>query len=176
MNSKLAALIATALGASALGTAAGAATHLTGDFTFPDIVCGIPVQHEVFFIDNFGAKADGSSFDSGQLVETFTAANGRAVKITFDAGHEENAAPIANPDGTTTQVFTYTGLDVKTQAVGGPVLEQGTGRVQVIAVFDANGKLLSLSVVPLAGPNPNLTGAPDCAVVGPYLAGAGRAA
>jgi hypothetical protein len=169
---RLAALLAGAIGATALAVGASAATHVTGDFVFPDVVCGISVQHEVQFIDNFGSKADGSSFDAGRLVETFTAANGRGVKITFDAGHEENAALVNNPDGTTTQVFTFAGLNALTQAVGGPVLEQGSGRVRVTEVFDATGNLVSFNVVALAGPNPNLTGAPDCSVVGPYLAGA----
>jgi hypothetical protein len=173
MRSKLAALAgATVLGVGALASTASAATHLAGDFTFPDTVCGIAVQHELSFIDNFGSKADGSSWDAGQIVETFTAANGRGVRITFLAGHEENAALVQNPDGTTTQVYTYAGLDVKTQAVGGPVLEQGTGLVQVTVIFDVQGNVLSVSVVALAGPNPNLTGAPDCGIVGPYLAGA----
>jgi hypothetical protein len=172
MYKRLAVLLTSVLGAAVLAAGASAATHIAGDFVFPDEVCGISVMHEVHFIDNFGSKADGSSFDAGQVVETFTAANGRGVKITFDAGLEENAAPINNPDGTTTLVFTYSGLDVKTQAVGGPVLEQGTGRIQVTVVLDATGNLVSFNVAVLAGPNPNLTGAPDCSIVGPYLAGA----
>jgi hypothetical protein len=160
------------VGAAALAGAAAAANpvHLTGDFTFPDAVCGIPVQHEVSFIDNFGAsKQDGSSYDAGQVVETFTAANGRGVRITFDAGREANAPPTTNADGTTTQVDTFSGLDAKTQAVDGPVLEQGAGRVAVAFVSAADGHVLSISVASLAGQNPNLTGAPDCAVIAPYL-------
>src|SRR5262249_23406913 len=146
--------------------------HLSGDFTFPDVICGIRVQHEVQFIDNFGVKADGSSYDSGYLIETFTAANGRGVRIKFDAGHEENAPPLIGPDGSYTFVSTYSGLNAKTQAVGGPVLAQGSGRVQTTTVFDADGNFVSFAAVSLSGQNPNLTGQPDCSVVGPYLAGA----
>jgi hypothetical protein len=90
----------------------------------------------------------------------------------FTAGFTKWAAPVQNPDGTTTQVATGSGLNVKTQAVGGPVLEQGAGLVQATFIFDSQGNVLSVSVVALAGPNPNLTGLPDCGIVGPYLAGA----
>jgi hypothetical protein len=173
MHNRLAVLAGAAvIGVGTLAGTSSAATHLSGHFTFPDTVCGIAVQHEVSFIDNFGSQPDGAHFDAGQIVETFTAANGRGVTITFTAGLNKFAAPVQNPDGTTTWVITASGLDVKTQAVGGPVLEQGAGLVQVTLIFDAQGNLLSISAVALAGPNPNLTGAPDCAVVGPYLAGA----
>jgi hypothetical protein len=40
----------------------------------------------------------------------------------------------------------------------------------VTEVFDATGNLVSFNAP--AGPNPNLTGEPDCSVVGPYVAGA----
>jgi len=39
-------------------------------------------------------------------------------------------------------------------------------------VIDADGNFVSFTVVSLSGQNPNLTGEPDCSVVGPYLAGA----
>ena len=52
------------------------------------------------------------------------------------------------------------------------MLEQGSGRVQATFVNDANGNLISFSVIALSGQNPNLTGEPDCSVVAPYLAGA----
>jgi len=152
---------------------AGAADpgHFSGTFKFPETLCGFDGTNTVLVLDNFGSLPGGASYDAGRLIETFIADNGRGVTISYDAGHEYNAPPVANPDGTTTLVFTYSGLDVKTQAVGGRVLEQGTGRVQVTVVLDATGNVLSVSVVALAGPNPNLTGAPDCSVIGPYLAG-----
>jgi hypothetical protein len=82
-----------------------------------------------------------------------------------------NAAPIFISDGTVTKVDTFTGLDALRQAVNGPVLELGSGDIQVTLMFDSSGNLLSVSVVALGGPNPNLSGAPDCSVIGPYLAG-----
>jgi hypothetical protein len=48
----------------------------------------------------------------------------RAGLLYFDA-------PVANADGTTTQGITSDGQNVKTQALHGPVVEQGAGRIQV---------------------------------------------
>jgi hypothetical protein len=172
MYKRLALLLASTLGAATIVAGASASTHLSGDFVIPQSFCGVDVQDEVQYVDNYGTKADGTSSDSGYIHETLTAANGRAVEIKYGAGHEENAAPVTNPDGTTTFVATYSGLNAKTQIVGGPVLEQGSGRIQWTLVLDADGNTVSSSIVSLSGQNPNLTGEPDCSVVGPYLAGA----
>jgi len=151
-------------------TPAAAATHLVQSFTFPDNLCGFDGISQVSIIDNFGPLPAGATFDAGSITQTFTADNGRGVRLTFDAGHEYNAAPVFNADGTVTRVFTYSGANVKTQALDGPVLEQGAGLVQVTVTFDWQGNVVSVSVQSLAGNNPNLTGAPDCAVIAPYLA------
>jgi hypothetical protein len=172
MYKRLALLLTGAIAAATLAAGASASTHLAGDFVIPQFFCGINVQDEVQYVDNYGTKADGTSSDSGYINETLTAANGRAVTIKYGAGHEENAAPVSNPDGTTTFVSTYSGLNAKTQIVGGPVLEQGSGRIQWTLVLDADGNAVYSSIVSLSGQNPNLTGEPDCSVVGPYLAGA----
>jgi hypothetical protein len=172
MYKRLAVVLAGIVGAASLAAGASGSTHLTGDFVIPQFFCGINVQDEVQYVDNFGTRADGSSSDDGYLTETLTAPNGRAVRIRYDAGHAENAPPVTNPDGTTTFVSTYSGLNAKTQIVGGPVLEQGSGRIQWTLVLDAEGNTVSSSIVSLSGQNPNLTGAPDCSVDGPYLAGA----
>jgi hypothetical protein len=172
MYKRTALLLASILGAATLAAGASASTHLAGDFVVPSFFCGINVQDEVQYIDNYGTKSDGSSSDSGYIDETLTAPNGRAVEIKYGAGHEENAPPVYNSDGTTTFVATYSGLNAKTQIVGGPVLEQGSGRVQWTLVLDADGNVVSSSIISLSGQNPNLTGEPDCSVVGPYLAGA----
>jgi len=150
---------------------ASAATHLVQDFSFPDNLCGFDGISQVSIIDNFGPLPAGATFDAGSIRQTFTADNGRGVILTFDAGHEYNAAPVFNSDGTVTRVFTFSGANVKTQAVQGPVLEQGAGLVQVTLTFDSQGDVVAVSAQSLAGNNPNLTGAPDCTVIGPYLAG-----
>ena len=162
-------LIATAAGT--VHAAAADPTHSAQQFSFPDTLCGFSGTTQLLILDNFGSLPRGATYDSGRLVQTFTASNGRGVRITYDAGHEYNEPPILNADGTTTQVDLFHGLNALTQAVNGPVLEHGSGIVQVTLVFDANGNLLSVSAIAIAGPNPNLTGAPDCSVIGPYLAG-----
>jgi hypothetical protein len=88
------------------------------------------------------------------------------------SGHLVNEAPVANPDGTTTLITRYSGAQMLTKAVRGRVLQTNSGRLEVRLVLDAAGDPVAVSVVVLAGPNPNNTGRPDCAVVGPYLAGA----
>ncbi len=146
--------------------------HFHGTFTFPDTLCSFNGTTTLVVVDNFGVKASGAHYDAGRLTQTFIADNGRGVVITYDAGLLYFYPPIANADGTTTQVFTSDGLNVKTQALGGPVLQQSTGRARVTEVLDASGNVISVSAVALAGPEQNLTGLPDCSVVGPYLAGA----
>src|SRR5437868_897129 len=89
------ATLAVTLTTAPLGAAARASnpTHLTGEFVFPATWCGFSGLDDVELIDNFATKPDGSHYDAGQVNETFTADNGRGVKVTFDAGLAEFAAP-----------------------------------------------------------------------------------
>jgi hypothetical protein len=164
------------VGIALLGHAATASaadpTHSVSQVTFPDTMCGFSGTSTWFAIDNYGTLPDGATYDSGRLQQTFVANNGRGVIISYDSGHLYNAPPVLNSNGTVTMVQKFTGLDVKTQAINGPVLQHGAGIVQLTWVLDSAGRVVSLSVVALAGNNPNLSGAPDCSVVGPYLAGA----
>jgi hypothetical protein len=171
MRKLIAATAPLVIATNILAAGASAATHLGGTFTFPSRMCGFRGTSTLEVVDNFGVKADGSSFDSGRLVETFAADNGRGVRVAWDAGHEYNAPPVTNADGTTSYVFEFSGLNAKVWSLDVGLLEQGSGRIQVTEVDDADGNPVSLSVVALAGPNPNLSGSPDCSVIGPYLAG-----
>jgi len=166
------AVVGVALVAHAGPASAADPTHSVSEVTFPDTMCGFGGTSHWFAIDNYGTLPDGARYDSGKVVQTFVANNGRGVIISYDSGHVYTAAPIFNSDGTVTVVQKFTGLDVKPQAINGPVLQHGAGIVQLTFLFDSTGGLLSLSVLALAGNNPNLSGAPDCSVVGPYLAGA----
>lgn len=164
--------IAAATCALALGApGAIASQHLRVDFSKPDTLCGFTGITDWSGIGNFGTFSDGGTYVNGRLVQTFTADNGRAVEIDYDAGHEVFSPATANGDGTFTQTVTASGLDVRTKAVGGPVLEQGSGRIVLQLTEDAYGHTLSVTPISVSGPNPNLTGAPDCSVIGPYLAG-----
>ena len=172
VNNKVFALLAVSavtLLAAAAEVAHGA-THLAGTFTFPSTMCGFSGTSTLTVVDNYGSKADGSSFDSGRLVETFIAQNGRGLTISWDAGHLQNLPAVTNTDGTTTLVSVYSGLNAQVRALHGPLLEQGSGRIEVTVLLDADGNLVGVTAVALAGPNPNLSGAPDCSVIAPYLA------
>ena len=159
---------------SAAPAAAADPTHLAASFTFPNTLCGFDGTTRVHFIDNFGSFANGGSYDSGRVLETFVADNGRGVTIFF-AGHEYNYPPVVNGDGTITLRYLYSEAQFKIQALGGALLQQNAGRLLVTVVLSPSGDVLSVSVAILAGPNPNTTGdensAVSCAVIGPYLGG-----
>ena len=163
-----------AMFATAGPVAAADPTHLTGSFTFDSVLCGFAGTTHVGFIDNFGSKADGSSYDSGQVLETFVASNGRGVTIFF-AGHEYNYPPVVNADGSVSFAYLYSEAQFKIQALNGPILQQNAGRILVTLVLAADGSFVSLSIHVLAGPNPNTTGDENspqsCSVIAPYLAG-----
>jgi hypothetical protein len=146
--------------------------HYFGNVTFPDYLCGFNGTTTLFTRDNFGVPNSGGSYDSGQVKQTFIADNGRGVRIFWDAGRLQFYPPIANSDGTSTIIAITSGQNVKTQAVNGPVLETSTGLAEFIEVDDANGFPISFTGIQLAGPENNLSGAPDCSVIGPYLADA----
>src|SRR5690349_5800193 len=116
---KLIAATAALVAVAIVAANASAATHIHGTFAFPGRMCGFSGTSTLQVIDNFSVKADRSSFDSGRLIETFVADSGRGVRIAWDAGHEYNASPVANPDGTTTYVFEYSGLNAKVWALDG---------------------------------------------------------
>lgn len=141
------------------------------DVTFPDSLCGFDGSSHYVGIDNWGSRKDGSSSDAGRLSQTFIADNGRGVIVSF-AGHQVGEPPVGNPDGTTTYVYRYYGSQMLTKALGGAVLQQNAGRVDVTVVMDeATHQLISINADAVAGLNPNTTGMPDCSVIGPYLAG-----
>jgi len=159
---------------TAAPVAAADPTHISASFTFPSTLCGFDGTTDVQFIDNFGSYAGGGSYDSGRVLETFVAENGRGVTIFF-AGHEYNYPPVVNDDGTITRRFLYSEAQFKIQALEGALLQQNAGRLLVTVVRSPSGDVLSITVAVLAGPNPNTTGdensAVSCAVVGPYLGG-----
>jgi hypothetical protein len=146
--------------------------HFHETDTFPDMLCGFSGTTVLITVDNFGSKASGATYDSGRFEQIFTADNGHSVKLTYDAGRLVFYPRVMNADGTMTQIAVTDGLNIKTQAVNGPVLQQSTGRARFTFVSDADGSTISFTAVALAGPENNLSGAEDCSVIGPYLAGA----
>lgn len=167
----LAGACALALPASAF--AASNVSHDVQKFTVsPDSMCGFTGTSSWIFDLTSGPTANGNSFVAGPIVQTFTAVNGRGVKITYDDGVVKIGPPVSYPDGSSTITVAEAGLNVKAQAVGGPLLQQSTGRLTYTFLFDANDNFVSLTIDSATGPENNVTGAPDCSVIGPYLAGA----
>jgi hypothetical protein len=138
----------------------------------PDSRCGFTGTSSWTFGLTSGPTANGNSFVAGPIVQTFTADNGRGVKITYDEGVVRIDPTVYYADGSSSITVVEAGLNVKAQAVGGPLLEQSTGRLTYTYSFDPNGDFVSLTIDSATGPENNVTGAPDCSVVGPYLAGA----
>jgi hypothetical protein len=159
----------------ALPVSAGVAANVSRDvekFTVsPDTMCGSTGTSAWVFNLTSGPVGNGSSFVAGPIVQTFVADNGRGVKLTYDDGVVRIGPTVHYPDGSTSITVIEGGLNVKAQALGGPLLEQSTGRLTYTFYFDANGDFVSLVIDSATGPQNNVTGAPDCSVIGPYLAG-----
>jgi hypothetical protein len=133
-------------------------------------MCGFTGTSSWVF-NTISGQSAGNSFVAGQIVQTFVADNGRGVVITYDAGVVKIDPTVFYADGSSSISVVEDGLNVKTQALGGPLLEQSTGRLMYTYRFDANGDFVSLTIDGATGPQNNVTGMPDCSVVGPYLAG-----
>ena len=63
--------------------------HYKQTFSFPDTLCGFNGVTTVIAVGNYGSKCDGSkrdgsTWDSGQLEQTFVADNGRGVDMKID--------------------------------------------------------------------------------------------
>jgi hypothetical protein len=150
---------------------ASTATRDVEKFTVsPDTLCGFTGTSYWVFDLTIAPTGNGSSITAGPLVQTFVADNGRGVKISFDDGVFIAGPRTYYPDGSSSFTGVSNGLDVKTQALGGSLLEKSAGRLIVTYYFDASGDFVSLSIDSTTGPQ-NL-GEPDCSVIGPYLAGA----
>jgi hypothetical protein len=159
----------------AVPASAIAATSVSRDvekYSVPDSICGFTGTS--FWIINLTTvpRPNGSSIVAGRVIQTFVADNGRGVKITYAAGVTKIDPTVYYPDGTSSITVVSDGMNVKAQALGGPLLEQSTGRLHYTYYFDDNGDFVSLTINSATGPENNVTGMPDCSVVGPYLAGA----
>ena len=165
---------ATALLLSPLATAAHASPG--GHFkqttvVSPDELCGFTGSSTIVEVANTTPLPTGGMVLAGQLIQTFTATNGRGVVLSFDKGNIRFNADVVNPDGTTTVSAIENGVSGSTKAVNGPLLEQSTGRVFFSFTFDADGNVIDSTVTPLAGPENNVTGEANCDVITPWLSG-----
>jgi hypothetical protein len=104
----------------------------------------------------------------GHSVRTFVGDNGRGVKITYQAGVLKVLSTVTYPDGSSSVTLVEHGAVFKTEALGGPLLEQSTGRVVFTLYLDPSGNFVSQTVDSATGPEN--ASAPDCSIIGPYLA------
>jgi hypothetical protein len=137
----------------------------------PDTLCG-STGTSYWLFDLTGVPTGNASFvNAGSIVQTFIADNGRGVKISYAEGVFTSGATVVYPDGSSSFTATEAGLNVKTQALGGALLEQSTGYLTITYYFDANDNFIDATIDSTAGPENNTTAAADCSVIGPYLAG-----
>jgi len=166
----LAGAAALALSGSAIA-AAGVSRQVQKHTVSPDTLCGVTgtSEWEIALTDSQAGNDIGVV--AGPVVQTFVAGSGRGVKISYDEGVVRIAPAVYNPDGSSSITVVEAGLNVKAQALGGPLLEQSTGRLTYTYYFDSNGDFVSIAIDSASGPENNVTGAPDCGAIGPYLAG-----
>jgi hypothetical protein len=151
---------------------AGNASRFVQKFTIPgDNLCDFSgTSYWLFSLT--GVPTGNSSFvNAGSIVQTFIADNGRGVTISYDRGVFTSGPTVVYPDGSSSFTATEAGLDIKTQAVGGPLLQQSTGYLTITYYFDANDNFIDATIDSTSGPQNNTTAAPNCSVIGPYLAG-----
>jgi hypothetical protein len=122
--------------------------------SFPDEVCGIPVQTELVVSDNFFEFADGSFKDASSFRATFTNPdNGNSVVVSA-AGTATGTAVIDEQAGTITFVTTYKGLPEKIQTGNGQILTRDAGIITFSDSFSlATGEFLGTDVT-INGPHP----------------------
>lgn len=135
----------------------------------PDSLCGFAGTSYWVLDVTSGPTGGGSSFTAGPTIRTFIADNGRGVKIALEQGSVKAGPVTYYPGGSSSVTLVENGLLFQVYALRGPLLEQSTGRVTFTVYFDANGNFVSQTIDSTTGPED--TSAPDCAVIGPYLAG-----
>jgi hypothetical protein len=140
--------------ATALGAKPIEQFHDHGSGTTSDTVCGIPVDVDFVFTDNFFIYAD-SFKDTNSSRVTFTnPVNGNAV-VVANAGQVVGPPPVVDEEaGTITFLVTYKGLPERIQTANGPVLLRDAGVITFADTFDlVTGDFISSDVI-VKGPHP----------------------
>ena len=140
------------------GASAGAATpqvsHSKLDISLPGIdVCGFTVDSVIqgtdtfqVFFDRFGNPS--TIQDLHHVISTLTnEATGKVVHVEANGRDRFDAAPVVNPDGTTTFTDTLTGIPLRIYTSHSSVLLEDVGFNSFVATFDSEGNFLSEQVV-----------------------------
>jgi hypothetical protein len=122
---------------------------LTVDETFK----GVFTNHAFFDSDGNFVRFQGTAAGSS----TFTAANGKSVIVTFAQRMTNPELIIDEAAGTSTFVFTITGLSDQLRAAAGGVLTLDAGLLTFAITFDLEtGAFISNQVIALHGPHPEI--------------------
>lgn len=123
--------------------------------TFANNLCGIDGTSTIVVQNTFTLYSDDSFKSAGSFRQTFTALNGRSVKIS-SAGTTSGPAPVIDEEaGTITFITTYIGLPEKIQTAQGRVLLRDAGIITLADTFDLEtGEFLGGEVVTIKGPHP----------------------
>jgi hypothetical protein len=158
---------------AARASAAPIVQHLPFSGTNPtDNLCGIDGASVVTGLDNIQAFTDGRLQDQGTSKYVFTATlTGKSVEIDTAFRHTFGAPLIVNPDGSETFVESYKGLPALIKLPNGMTLARDAGDVNLLTTIDAEGNLVSVTLLAENGPHPiaDSDGALACDVIVPAL-------
>jgi len=144
--------------------------HFTSNQTFTDNRCGIDVTVADSFMLNEQDFVDTHKLEIKETQVITSMATGKSV-IQFDAEQQTNVLqPIENPDGSTSLVFVFKGLEQKLKLPDGRVLARDAGPITFTVTFDANGNFVSIVSSNEKGPHPIIdSGTFGCDVIVPAL-------
>jgi len=147
------------LAVAAIGSAARPEMQSHENFSdsFDDEFCGIAGASLVRGVDNLSVYSDNTFSDRFELVQTFTAANGKSIRLHAAQQVTGNWEPTDNGDGTVTFVNTFKGLPEQIKLANGRMLSRDAGVVTFTDVLDATTEeLISQTVSGEKGPHPDL--------------------
>jgi len=163
-----------ALTVTAVGSAARPEMQSHESFTdsFDDAFCGIAGTSVVRGVDNLTVYGDNTFSDRFELIQTFTAENGKSIRLHAAQHVTGTWDPIDNGDGTVTFVNTFKGMPEQVKLENGRVLLRDAGVVTFTDLVDATtDELISQTVSGEKGPHPDLDSGFEafCDVVVPAL-------
>jgi hypothetical protein len=122
--------------------------------TFENNLCGIDGMSSIGVTSTFTLYSDDSFKSAGSYRETFTALNGKSVKISSAGTTSGPPAVIDEEAGTITFITTFKGLPEKIQTRNGSVLLRDAGIITFADTFDLEtGEFLGTEVT-IKGPHP----------------------
>lgn len=120
-------------------------SHNSSTTTYSDNRCGIDVTITDSFMFNEQDFVNTRKLEINETQLITSAATGKSVEQIAAETQTNNTAPIDNGDGTTSLIFTFTGLEMMLKLPNGPVLGRDVGPITFTLTFDANGNFSIVS-------------------------------